>query len=138
VQLETAVLPDLSDVRADRERVQIVFANLLTNAIRHSPPRTVVTVRALPGQEAVRFEVIDAGAGIPKELQAAAFEKFFQVPGAPAGGTGLGLSIAKEIVEAHGGQIGVESERGRGSTFWFTLPTVDALNATQSDASTVV
>ena len=86
----------------------------------------MVTVRALPGQEGVRFEVIDAGEGIPKELQSAVFEKFFQVAGRTSSATGLGLSIAKEIVEAHGGQIGVESEPGRGSTFWFTLPTVDA------------
>ncbi len=132
VQLETAVLPDLSDVRADRERIQIVLANLLANALRHSPPRAVVTVRALPSQAGVRFEVIDSGAGIPKELESAVFEKFFQVPGAPSGGTGLGLSIAKEIVEAHGGQIGVESEVDRGSTFWFTLPAAEVINTDPS------
>ena len=129
VQLETAVLPGLSDVRADRDRIRLVFANLLSNAIRHSPPGAVVTVRALPALTGVRFEVIDAGKGIPKELQAAVFEKFFRAPDAPPGGTGLGLSIAKEIVEAHGGQIGVESEIGRGSTFWFTLPAGEAAHS---------
>lgn len=133
VQLETAVLPGLSDVRADRERVQLVFTSLLTNAIHQSPPHAIVWVRALPGQEGVRFEVIDAGKGIPKELQSAVFEKFFQAPGA-ASATGLGLSIAKEIVEAHGGQIGVESEAGRGSTFWFTLATAGTVNGIQPAA----
>lgn len=131
VQLESAVLPDLSAVRADRDRVQIVFANLLTNALRHAPPRSVVTVRALPAPEGVRFEVSDAGEGIPKELQSVVFDRFVQVRAAPAGATGLGLSIAKEIVAAHGGRIGVESEPGRGSTFWFTLPTLETRLATQ-------
>ncbi|HEX7406392.1 MAG TPA: ATP-binding protein [Candidatus Binatia bacterium] len=133
VQLETAVLPGLSDVRADRERVQVVFMSLLTNAIHQSPPHAVVRVRALPGQEGVRFEVIDAGEGVPKELQSAVFEKFLQPPGA-ASATGLGLSIAKEIVEAHGGQIGVESEAGRGSTFWFTLPAAVTVTGIQPEA----
>ena len=123
IQLEPGVLPGLSDVSADRERVQLVLGNLLTNAIRHSPPRAAVGVRALPHADAVRFEVVDAGSGIPEEFQSLVFEKFFRVPGSAAGGTGLGLSIAKEIVEAHGGHIGVESAAGRGSTFWFTLPT---------------
>lgn len=131
VQLESAVLPDLNDVRADRDRIQIVFANLLTNALRHSPPRSVVTVRALPAPDGVRFEVSDAGEGIPKELQSVVFDRFVQVRSAHAGGSGLGLSIAKEIVKAHGGRIGVESESGSGSTFWFTLPSVKVLDATE-------
>jgi signal transduction histidine kinase len=70
----------------------------------------------------VRFEVADTGEGIPHEYLHQVFEKFYRVPGASSGSAGLGLSIAKEIVEAHGGEIGVESEVGRGSTFWFTLP----------------
>ena len=70
----------------------------------------------------MRFEVADTGEGIPPEHQERIFEKFFRVPGAPGGGVGLGLYIAREIVQAHGGEIGVESAPGRGSTFWFTLP----------------
>jgi signal transduction histidine kinase len=70
----------------------------------------------------VRFTVADTGTGIPKEYQERIFEKFFQVPDSGPKGTGLGLYIATEIVRAHGGEIGVDSEPGKGSTFWFTLP----------------
>ena len=64
----------------------------------------------------------DSGPGIPAEHQAGLFEKFFRVPGSPEGGSGLGLFIAKGIVQAHGGEIGVDSQVGRGATFWFTVP----------------
>jgi signal transduction histidine kinase len=74
----------------------------------------------------VRFEVQDDGPGIPKEHQQGLFEKFFRVPGSPAGGSGLGLFIAKGLVQAHGGAIGVESEPGHGAKFWFTVPTAPA------------
>ncbi len=72
--------------------------------------------------KSIRFEVIDTGAGIAPEYQAAVFEKFFRVPGSGTGAAGLGLSLCKEIVEAHQGQVGVQSTLGQGSTFWFTLP----------------
>jgi signal transduction histidine kinase len=71
----------------------------------------------------VRFEVADTGEGIPQEHQQRIFEKFYRVPGSTSGTAGLGLSIAKEVVKGHGGEIGVDSEPGRGSTFWFTVPT---------------
>jgi signal transduction histidine kinase len=70
----------------------------------------------------VRFTVTDTGTGIAREHHDRLFEKFFQVPADGPKGTGLGLYIAREIVRAHGGDIGVESETGQGSTFWFTLP----------------
>ena len=70
----------------------------------------------------VRFAVADTGEGIPQEYQRHIFDKFFRVPGAPSGGAGLGLSIAKEIVQGHGGEVGVESAVGQGSIFWFTVP----------------
>ena len=116
------VLPSLPDVDADPERVQIVLANLLANALRHAPEGAAVTVRARPADRGVRFEVADTGPGIAPEHRERVFEKFFHVPGSPKGGAGLGLSVAKELVEAHGGAIGVEGEAGRGATFWFTLP----------------
>ncbi len=109
------------EVRVDPDRIQLVFANLVANAIRHSPRGGTVTVRARPIEAAVRFEVSDQGPGVPAEYQQRVFEKFFRVPGATGPGAGLGLYIAREIVLAHQGEIGVESEAGKGSTFWFTL-----------------
>jgi two-component system, NtrC family, sensor histidine kinase KinB len=136
VALSSEVPPGLPDVFVDPDRLQLVFSNLLGNALRFAPKGTRVVVRALPDAQtggardhrvaelaAVRFEVRDQGPGISKEHQAALFEKFFRVPGSPAGGSGLGLFIAKGLVQAHGGQIGVESAPGAGTTFWFTLPT---------------
>ena len=110
------------EVMADPERVALVFANLITNAIRHTPNNGEVWVRTRPADDSMCFEVTDTGPGIPKEYQPRLFDKFFRVPGAPAGGAGLGLSIAKEIVQGHGGDIGVKSEGGQRQYFWFTLP----------------
>ncbi|MHB8419741.1 MAG: HAMP domain-containing sensor histidine kinase [Myxococcales bacterium] len=108
-------------VQVDPERIKLVFANLVANAIRHSPRGGTATVRARPLDQAVRFEVSDQGLGVPAEYQQRVFEKFFRAPGATGPGAGLGLYIAREIVLAHGGEIGVTSEAGKGSTFWFTL-----------------
>jgi len=108
-------------VQADPERAQLVLTNLLANAVRHTPAGGRVEVQASAAGELVRFEVRDTGEGIAREHQDRIFEKFYRVPGARSGGVGLGLYIAREIVHAHGGEVGVESEPGRGSTFWFTL-----------------
>jgi NtrC-family two-component system sensor histidine kinase KinB len=124
VRLDVAPLPIDEEVFIDPERVALVLSNLVSNALRHTPAGGQITLRAQPLNGWVRFEVADTGAGIAQEHQPHIFEKFFRVPGTHAGGAGLGLSIAKEIVEGHGGTIGVESEEGRGSTFWFTLPLV--------------
>ena len=72
--------------------------------------------------DGARFEVQDTGEGIPAQYQERIFERFFQVPGAKRGGVGLGLYISREVVRAHGGEMGATSEVGKGSTFWFTLP----------------
>ncbi len=127
--LQSEVLPGIPEVLADRQRIQLVLSNLVANAIRYTPSGGHITVRAEPaGDEGgmVRFEVADTGSGIPREYQASVFEKFVRVPGAP-GGVGLGLSIAKDVVEAHGGQIGLKDTPGGGSTFWFTVPTGPAV-----------
>jgi signal transduction histidine kinase len=109
-------------VLADHERVGHIFSNLINNALRHTQREGSVTLGASVTNGAVRFTVTDTGKGIPKEYQERIFEKFFQVPENGPKGTGLGLYIAREIVRGHGGDIGVESEPGKGSAFWFTLP----------------
>ncbi|HWB74957.1 MAG TPA: ATP-binding protein [Nannocystaceae bacterium] len=123
ITFEIHVTPGLDDVLVDRSRVQLVFDNLVHNALRHAPPASAISLRAEPHGDAVRFTVEDRGPGIPEELQSRVFDRFFRVPGTQASGAGLGLSIAREIVEAHGGRIGVSGAAGRGAAFWFTIPT---------------
>jgi NtrC-family two-component system sensor histidine kinase KinB len=113
------------EIRADPERVQLVLTNLIANAVRHTPPGGRIDVCARAGRGAVRFEVRDTGEGIAREHLDRIFEKFYRVPGARSGAVGIGLYISREIVEAHGGAMGVESEPGRGSAFWFTLPAAE-------------
>lgn len=128
VRLRTEVYPGLEALLVDVDRIQLVFGNLLTNAIRYSPEQTEVTLRGQQQGTLARFEVRDQGPGVATMYQHAIFEKYAQIPGLPTGSAGLGLFIAKEIVEAHGGTIGVDSASGAGSTFWFTLPTQPAEN----------
>lgn len=123
VSLQRQVLPGVPDVSADRERIQLVLSNLLSNAVRHTPPAGSIEVRARPLDGAVRFEVADSGPGIPIEERQHIFEKFVRGSDESGGAAGLGLSISREVIEAHGGQIGVEDTPGGGATFWITLPT---------------
>lgn len=123
VTLEHTVPDDLPDVAADGEKIQHVFANLLSNALRVTGPGGSVTVRAVRAQNAVVFEVEDTGEGIAREHLERLFEQFYRVPGQDGkSGVGLGLAIVKEIVLAHGGEVDAESELGRGSVFRFSLP----------------
>ena len=112
-------------VMADPELIARVFQNLLGNALKFTPDDGRVTVSIEPSADAVRVLVRDTGPGIPPEYRERIFEKFGQVEN-PANkqrySTGIGLTFCKLAVEAHGGQVGVDSEEGRGSTFWFTLP----------------
>ena len=110
---------------ADPDRIVQVFMNLLENALGHTPPGKTVRVLLLEEQNQVRFAVQDEGEGIPKEALPFIFDRFFRVNKARSrkdGGMGLGLSIVRQIVEAHGGTIKVESDMGKGTTFWITLP----------------
>lgn len=110
-------------VSCDPNAIQRVLANLIGNAIKFTPEGGRITVRVAPLGEKVRFSVEDTGAGIEEAERHSVFERGFRGrSGATEDGLGLGLSIARQITAAHGGEIGVESEVGRGSTFWFTLP----------------
>jgi len=122
VKVKSEVLPDSGAVVADPDRVALILANLIGNAVRYSPAGGEVTVGAEPSDGAVRFTVADKGPGIPREYQPIIFDRFVRVAGDGRSGAGLGLFIARELVLAHGGEIGVESEPGHGSRFWFTLP----------------
>jgi signal transduction histidine kinase len=107
----------------DRARIGQVLMNLLSNAIKFSAGGGDITVRLRDEGAVKRCEVTDSGEGIAPADLSRLFQPFSQLEsGIKRGGTGLGLSIARRIVEEHGGQIGVQSEPGRGSTFWFTLP----------------
>jgi len=109
----------------DRNRMEQVLNNLLGNAVKFSPAGSRIVVRVSREGEIVRVDVIDGGPGIPSGELTALFKPFHRgsaplPPGERS--TGLGLPIARRIVEAHGGEIGVESQVGHGSTFWFTIP----------------
>lgn len=122
------VLPEgLPAVRADVEKTAWVLLNLLANAVRYSPAagRIVVSATLLPERRAVQVSVQDYGPGIALEHQERIFHRFAQVPdveGMPRDGSGLGLSISREFITTQGGQLGVRSAPGAGSTFFFTLP----------------
>jgi two-component system, NtrC family, sensor histidine kinase KinB len=123
LELKVETEQHLPRIDVSLPRINQVFANFISNAVKHSPRGSVITLSARrEGGKSVRFAVRDEGPGIAKELQRRIFDKFFRVPESGDEGAGLGLSIAREIVLAHGGSIGVESEKGKGSEFFFILP----------------
>jgi len=112
-------------VLADHEIVSRIVQNLLANALRFTPADGEVRVGVVVEAEHVRVFVADTGPGIPPDFHESIFDKFVQVDGSALPrnrSTGLGLAFCKMAVEAHGGRIGVDSELGKGSNFWFTLP----------------
>jgi PAS domain S-box-containing protein len=112
---------DLPSVMVDRAQIERVISNLVSNAIRYTK-HGEIKISAEHRDAHVAVSVYDTGLGIPSAYLPRIFDKFVQVPGVSTGGVGLGLNISKSIVEAHGGQISVQSEVGRGTTFTFTLP----------------
>jgi two-component system phosphate regulon sensor histidine kinase PhoR len=128
-QKELLLAVDLEDglppVRGDVRSLQGVLQELLDNAIRYSSPGGLITIKTVLKDFEVVISVSDTGIGIPKADQERIFERFYRSDPArsrESGGTGLGLSIAKHLIEAHGGRIKVESEVGKGSTFFIFLP----------------
>jgi len=114
---------DLSSVPADKARVRQVMLNLLHNAIKFTEPGGKITVTTRKQGDSVTVDIADTGRGIATGDLPHVFERFYKVDKARTGeGTGMGLAIAKHIIEAHGGDIRVESEEGKGSTFSFSLP----------------
>jgi len=133
LKLNCVVEPQLPPVSVDRQRINHVFTNLITNAIKHSPAGGEIVLRAAPAEDHhVQFSITDQGAGIPEEYHTRIFERFFRVPGQSKSGAGLGLSIAREITLAHGGRIGVKSAVGHGSTFYVVLRGLERSNEPSS------
>ena len=121
IQLECELEPGLPRVALDRLQIDRVLDNLLGNALRHTQNGGGIRLQAVRQNEQVMLAVVDNGDGIAYGQQARVFEPFVQV-GRRKGGAGLGLALCKEIVQLHGGKIGVQSQPGQGTRFYFSLP----------------
>lgn len=121
IQLIIDADENLKDVKADSEKTGWVLINYLSNAIRYSSEKSTILIKLKEENNQTVFQVIDTGKGIEPRYKDKVFDKYFQIPGSPKSGTGLGLAISKEFIEAQNGSVGVESNLGLGSTFWFAL-----------------
>ncbi|MBM3276109.1 MAG: ATP-binding protein, partial [Candidatus Sericytochromatia bacterium] len=125
VELELSSEP--LEAELDEARISQVLANILGNAVKFSPPGATIRVHARKSDGYLLCEITDTGPGIADASLSKLFKPFSRLEASShVGGTGLGLSICHAIVKAHHGEIGVRSEVGRGSTFWFSLPRVRA------------
>jgi len=125
INLEGKISPEIGLLRMDEKRIDRVFTNLIANALRHTPSGGIVQVAVEKSGNALRISVQDSGEGIHPDDIPYVFEQFYRSEKSrnrTTGGAGLGLAIARGIVEAHHGQIGIESEPGKGTQVWFTLP----------------
>ena len=128
VRLQAEMDEALPILYLDRVRIEQVVANLVDNAIRHSPPSSTVVVAAKTEGDTVRVEVTDTGPGIPANALPHVFDRLYRADPSRekgTGGSGLGLTIARQLVEAHGGTIWAQSEEGSGSRFGFDLPVAE-------------
>jgi len=124
-KIKINISPQLPLVKADPEQIEVVFRNLLDNAVKYTPDGGEIYISALEKEGNICVEITDNGIGISAEHLPRIFERFYRADkdrSRKLGGTGLGLAIAKHIVQAHKGTIGVESKPGKGSKFFFTLP----------------
>ena len=134
ITLQCQLEAPLPLVLVDKERIEHVFDNLMTNALRHTDRGGTIILRAAAAEGTVQFSVEDTGEGIPAQFVPRVFDKFFRIPGTKHhGGAGLGLAIVHEIIVSHAGQIGVQSTTGKGTTFTFSLP---AATVSQDEAGT--
>jgi signal transduction histidine kinase len=117
----------------DHDRIVQVLSNLLSNAMKFTQAKGTVGLRANWHADCVEFVVSDSGPGIAKDALPHVFERFWQAGTESRDGLGLGLYICKTIVDAHGGRIGVESGRGNGATFRFTLPVGQPASGADAD-----
>ena len=126
VIIEQRLDTNIPNVQADVEKTAWIMINFLSNALRYSPTKSKIVVNAERKGDMVEFSVKDYGKGIETQYQERLFDRYFQVPtdGQNKSGSGLGLAISKEFITAQGGQIGLESEVGAGSRFYFDLPVV--------------
>ncbi|MGD9098860.1 MAG: GAF domain-containing protein [Anaerolineae bacterium] len=123
--LRTEIAPDLPLIVGQARHLYKMFDNLINNAVKFTPAEGNITVRLFSEEDQLVFQISDTGIGIPSDKQTRVFDRFYQADGSTRrryGGTGLGLALVKEIVQAHGGQVTLESEPGRGSTFTVILP----------------
>jgi signal transduction histidine kinase len=112
-------------ISADSERLRQVLINMLANAVKFAPNGTAIDIIVLDKSNTVTVSVSDHGPGISLAEQQKVFDRFHQAienPSLRSAGSGLGLAIAKALIEAHNGSIGVSSTEGKGSTFWFSIP----------------
>lgn len=121
--LTNFIPPDLPLVKADPTQIRRVFENLITNALNHNPPGIHIVLDAVVEEDLIRFTVKDTGVGMSQETCDRLFKRYSRGPRSRhSTGIGLGLYLCRQIITAHGGQIGVESQSGAGATFWLTLP----------------
>ncbi len=126
IQFNISTPDNLPKVLADNEKTSWVLTNLLSNAVRYSYDNSVVSIDVIAENEKIKFSVTDKGQGISPQYVDKIFDRYFRIPDTKKEGTGLGLSISKEFIEAQGGQITVKSDLGAGSTFSFTLNSLQA------------
>ena len=118
---------NIPQITADRERIEQVIVNVLSNSVKYTPVGGKIDVSVRAAEDRISFCVKDNGIGIPEEDQERIFERFYRVEKSRTsemGGTGLGLAIARELIEAHGGKIQIESQLGKGTAVTVTLPVV--------------
>ncbi|MFP3903787.1 MAG: CHASE2 domain-containing protein [Armatimonadota bacterium] len=136
--IEINLPEDLPDLWADRTKIEEIFANLISNAFKFSPKGGRIEIAAEPSGDVVQFSVSDEGIGIPAEERENLFQRFERLSASASRipGTGLGLYVCRHLVEAHGGEIWVESVENDGSTFYFTVPAYRGQSAEQTAEGT--